>query len=480
MKIFYFDPLVHLIRYAFFTLQILIMKHSISLRTTSFLFSLIIIVSCQKGIEKQPTQQEEFSAAANQEHGHLQQTKTFSSEVGRKWQELQLRILRIAGTSPFGLNGNRYIAYNAIALYESVVPGMPGYQSLYGQLTGMPAMPSAEPGKAYHWPTAANAALAFLTKNLYTLASPAYKSSMDSLENALKNEYQQQVNATTFQRSENFGRQVAQLVFDWSKTDGALTAWPAYQMSSDVTKWRPVAPNPTTVSAPYWGLNRLFVRGSTDNTASPPPPEYSIDPNSAYFKMVKEVYDISQTLTSEQIATALYFRDNPGFQGGTHYQFIFSQVMNDENPQLDFYAVAQAKVAIAMAESQIDCWKKKYEILTDRPTRYIRNVMGHTGWNSLLSMPNHPDFPSGHSQTGGSFAAIMTSLFGDNYPVTLHTYDNLGMAPRPYNSFNELAEDIGRSRVYAGIHYTYSCAEGKKQGEKIAMNILNILKFKKD
>ncbi len=51
------------------------------------------------------------------------------------------------------------------------------------------------------------------------------------------------------------------------------------------------------------------------------------------------------------------------------------------------------------------------------------------------------------------------------------------MAPRTYNSFNEMAVDIGRYRVYAGIHYTYSCVEGKKQGEKIATNILNMLKF---
>lgn len=451
------------------------MKRIAIVATVLFIYS-----SCQKDAGRTPPIQEEISTVASQDHGHLQQTKTFSSDVARKWHDLQLRILRIAGTNPYSLNGNRYFAYNAIALYESVVPGMPGYQSLSGQLSSMPALPATEPGKAYHWPTTANAVLAFLTKNFYTLASAAYKTSMDSLENALKNEYQQQVNTSTFQRSENFGKQIAHLVFEWSKTDGALTAWPAYEMSTDVTKWRPVAPNPTTVSAPFWGSNRLFVPGSTDNTASPLPPAYSTDPNSAYFQMVKEVYDISQTLTSEQIATALYFRDNPGFQGGTHYQYIFNQVMNDENPQLDFYALAHAKVAIAMAESQIDCWKKKYDILTDRPTRYIRNVMGHTGWTSLLSMPNHPDFPSGHSQTGGSFAAIMTSLFGGNYSVTLHTYDNLGMAPRPYSSFNEMAEDIGRSRVYGGIHYTYSCIEGKRQGEKIAQNILNIIKFKKD
>jgi hypothetical protein len=54
------------------------------------------------------------------------------------------------------------------------------------------------------------------------------------------------------------------------------------------------------------------------------------------------------------------------------------------------------------------------------------------------------------------------------------------MAPRSYHSFDEMAEDIGKARVYAGIHYTLSCVEGRKQGERIAANVLNILKFKKE
>jgi predicted deacetylase len=96
-----------------------------------------------------------------------------------------------------------------------------------------------------------------------------------------------------------------------------------------------------------------------------------------------------------------------------------------------------------------------------------------------LSTPGHPEFPSGHSQNGGAFATVFSSLFGQNYQVTLHTYDNLGMAPRTYNSFNEMTEDIGRSRVYAGIHYTYTCTESRKQGERIAQNILSKLSFQK-
>ena len=153
--------------------------------------------------------------------------------------------------------------------------------------------------------------------------------------------------------------------------------------------------------------------------------------------------------------------------------------MHTENPQLDFSAVAQAKTGIALAESQIGCWKIKYDLLVERPIRYIRNVLGHTTWNPVLPTPPHPDFPSGHSQTGGAFGKVLTSLFGEHYEITLHTYDNLGMEPRKYGSFTEMVDDIGRSRVYAGIHYTYSCTEGNKQGEKIAANILNTLRFKK-
>jgi hypothetical protein len=438
----------------------------------------LIFFSCQKQIEQQDKQQE--IAAAAKDHGHLKQTKTFSSETAQKWLDMQLRILRLPlGPNPYGLNGNRYFAYCGIGLYESVVGGMPEYRSLSGQLTSMPAMPELESGKAYYWPASANAALAFLSKSFYTLAPTPLKSAMDSLERALNATYQSEVDEATFQRSVNFGRSVAQRIFDWSKADGSLTTWPPYAPPVGPGIWSPTAPNPTAIASPYWGYNRLFVQGSLDNTSSPPPPPYSTDPGSAYYAMVKNVYDISQTLTPEQIATALYFNDNPGFQGGTHYISIFSQVLHQEDPQLDFFALAQAQTGISLAESQIGCWKIKYQLLVERPIRYIRDVLGHATWNPVITTHPHPEFPSGHAQTGGAFAAVMTSLLGSSYQFTLHTYDNLGMTPRSYTSFMNLAEDIGRARVYGGIHYTYTCNESIRQGGKIVSNILARLQFKK-
>ncbi len=446
----------------------------------SLILGLILVISCEKQIDKGFSLPDLFSDGSGK-HGHLAQTKTYSSEVAQKWQDMQLRILRLpVGVNPYGLNGIRNFAYCGVALYESVVPGMPAYQSLYGQLTDMPQMPATEPGKAYHWPTCANAALAYMNKHFYTSTNtPAYQVPVDSLETALNAAYQSEVGLEIFQRSRDFGRTVAERIFTWSTTDNSLKVYPAY-VTVDLPLWNNTAPNPAAIAGPYWGNNRPFVQGSTTGTASPLPPLYSEDPNSAYYAMVKDVYDISQALTDEQKAAAIYFNDEPGFKAGTHYLSIFSQIMHVENPQLDFYVLAHAKTGISMAESMINCWKIKYAVLLDRPTRYIRNVLGHTTWSSFIPLHPHPDFPSGHSQNSGAFAAVFTHLFGNNYQFTLHTYDNLGLTPRTYKSFNEMAGDIGKARVYGGIHYTYSCVEGKKQGERIAQNILNILKFKKD
>jgi hypothetical protein len=91
-----------------------------------------------------------------------------------------------------------------ISLYESVVPGMPAYQSLSGQLIEMPAMPSTSPGLAYHWAASANAALAHTFRKFLPNTSAANKASIDSLENALNLEYMMQVNSATFPAFKRF------------------------------------------------------------------------------------------------------------------------------------------------------------------------------------------------------------------------------------------------------------------------------------
>ena len=407
------------------------------------------------------------------------QTRNYSSEVVFKWIDMQLRLIRTNPTPLGGLPPQRYYAYSAIALYESIVPGMPDYKSLSGQLTTLPAMPQTLHGKAYYWPACGNAALAAMTRSFFTNATAPNKVSVDSLENALNDSYKMQTDTAQFRQSANFGKAVAQVVFTWSTTDGSASANAPYTPPVGLGLWAPTPPAFLAAFGPYWGNNRLMVAKSLDGSAPVAPPNYSEDPTSDYYKMVSEIYDVSQALTPEQKAIAIYYRDNPGFGGG-HYLSILKQVLVQENPKLDFTAYAYAKASISIIDAGIGCYKIKYQYNQQRPIKYIREVLGHGSWNTVFPTPNFPDFPSAHSTIAGAFGEIMKDLFGSDYHFTDHTYDYLGMPPRTFTSFDAMTQEIGDSRVYAGIHYRLSCERGAQQGRKIGQNIIHSVKFLKD
>jgi hypothetical protein len=318
-----------------------------------------------------------------------------------------------------------------------------------------------------------------MTRSFFPNTTAANKASVDSLENVLSVAYQMETDNKVFQRSADYGKAVAQAVFSWSTTDGAANANAPYVPPVGPGLWVPTPPAFLAPFGPFWGNNRLMVSNSLDGTAPQAPPIYSEDPSSDYYKMVKDVYDISQTLTPDQIATAVYYRDNPGFGGG-HYLSIFKQILVQKNPKLDFTAYAFAKVTIALFDGGIGCFKTKYQYNQERPITFIRSVLGHSTWNTVVPTPNFPDFPSAHSVASGAFAETMEGFFGTNYHFTDHSYDYLGMPPRTYNSFEALTNDIGDARVFGGIHYRISCDRAVIMGRKVAKNINKSVEFLKE
>jgi len=407
------------------------------------------------------------------------ETSTYTSEVSLKWMDMQLRLFRTNPTFIGGFPPHRFMGYTAIALYEAVVPGMPTYQTLSGQLGNMPQMPQTSTTDLYHWPTCGNAAMAAMNRNFFPATTNANKASIDSLENALNATYKTQINDTiTFNRSVAFGKAVAQLIFDWSKTDGAANANAAYTPPVGLGLWVPTPPALAAPFGPYWGNNRLLFVNSLSGSAPQAPPTYSTDPASDYYKMMKEVYDVSQTITPEQTAIALYYRDNPGFGGG-HYLSLIKQILSKENRSLDFSAYLYAKVGIAVIDAAIGTFKSKYQYNQERPITYIRNIMSYPSWNASFGTPNFPDFPSAHSVISGAFATVLKKDLGNSYQFTNHTYDYLGMAPRTYSSLDAMAAEIGMSRLYAGIHNRIAIERGTTMGNVIGQNINNGVKFLK-
>jgi membrane-associated phospholipid phosphatase len=391
---------------------------------------------------------------------------------------MQLNMLR--EPLPFGTGApspDRAHAYAAIALYEAVVQGMPAYRTLSGQLNSLPSMPSTQPGQGYHWGACANAALAEINRRLFPTTADSNLTSMNQLELRWKTLYATQVDAETLQRSIDFGKEVAIRIATWAASDGSSNVNPPYIAPTGFGLWIPTTSTPAVY--PYSNQRRLMVPGVTNGTTMEPLPPYSTDPASPFFAMVKDVYDKSLVLTPAQIATAVYFRDSPGYPTGGHFICILWQILSEKLPALDIAALVYAKAGIAQHEATVILFTKKYTYNIMRPVTYIQTVMGYPNWNTVVPTPNHPEFPSGHSTFNGASLSMFANVFGDNYPITLHTYDYLNLPSRSYTSFTQMGIDMAMSRVWGGLHYQATADRSLILGKKIAQNVLQIIDFLK-
>jgi len=461
-----------------------------------FSFSLLTFISCQKETNDFLATEESLSSQSNNsnENGHLHQTNTYSADVIVSWLNLQLDMLRVPLAPGAGSQASsRAMAYCGIAIYESVVPGMPAYQTLTGQLNDFPVMPSTMPGKAYHWAASANAALAEMNRNLFPTASAANKAQIENLYNTLQANYATETDAATLERSVAFGKEVATRVFAWAGADGSGNVNAPYVPQSQFIGpafWVQslgagntlvtTPPNNPQATNPYAYQLRLITPDVTNGTAPEPPPPYSTNPASPFYAMVQDVYDKSQSLTPAQIAMALYHRDAPGYPGGGHFVAILSQVLVQAGSMLDEAALAYAKTGIASFDALTICFVNKYAYNQVRPINYIRNIMGYTTWNALFNTPGHPEFPSAHAVNASAIATTLTDVLGTNFHFTINSYAYLGLPDRSYDSFYEMAKEMADSRVFAGIHYQASCDKGLQLGENVAQNILSKVNFLKE
>lgn len=440
----------------------------------AFIVVLFVFAACQKHF---PDDDEDNSGGHGTGQGHLKQTKNYHSDVVVSWINLQLQMEKVplpAGTA--GQATDRCQAYCGIALYESVMPGMPSYRSLYGQLTDFPAMPSTEAGKAYHWGAVANAALAEMNRKLFPATSTANKTAIDSLEKAWLMAYANDATLATLQSSVGFGKEVATRVFTWAATDGSANVNPVYVPPVGPGLWEPTAPTPAV--NPYAYQRRLLVPGSAAGTALAPPPAFSTNPASAFYAMVKEVYTASLTLTAAQKATCDYFKDVPGYTPGGTYVALMAQALDLTKPSLDEAALTYVKVGLAQHDAGIILFTDKYKFNLIRPVTYIRAYID-PNWSTYIPTPNHPEFPSGHSTSCGAVLTVMSSIFGEHFHITLHTYDYLNYPARSYTSFTQMADEISDSRFYGGLHYRPTLTKSFAQGKKVAENILGKLRFRK-
>ncbi len=409
-----------------------------------------------------------------------------SSDIARSWFSLELQLV----THTWGFSppvASRAFGYTGVTLYEAVVSGMPGYRSLSHQLNELGDLPEPEPGLEYHWPTAANSALATITRLLFPTTHSANKAAIEQLYQQYTRQYQSQIDPDTFNRSDQYGQTVAEAIFRWSETDGGhegfRTNYPEYQRPMADGLWQPTSRakgNPQPAMQPYWGDNRPFALTSGEDCAPPPPLTYSVEPDSDFYAEAMVVYTSAESFTPEQLEIARFWADDP-FRTATpagHWIAILTQVLEREGATLDVAAEAYAKLGIAVSDAFIGCWRAKYQYNLVRPVTYIQNVID-PAWTPALITPPFPEYPSGHSVVSGAAAHILTSMFGEEYAFVDHTHDSWGLSPRSFDSFLALAEEAAMSRVYGGIHFPSAVQSGLAQGKCIGEQVVS-LQFRTD
>lgn len=405
-------------------------------------------------------------------HDHPNKPQTLNADVIDKWMNLQMRLMRNATGIP-NHGFARHFAYAGVTAVEAIGPGLSGHAYWSKKWNGLTGLPVGNQIKKRYYPASINAAMASINRLMFPNANAIDKAAIDSLELVLLESYKSKEPEPVIIQSINFGKAVAAAVFNWSETDGYKNAGNPYVPPVGPGLWVPTPPAFSSAATPYWGANRTIISGSIDGTLQPAPPAYSTHPASPFYQMVKQVYDVSQALTDDQKAMALFWRDVPGATSPGHWLSIVQQVLRKKSVSLEKAVLAYALTGIVINDGLISCFKAKYQHNLVRPVTYIRDVMGHGTWTSFLGTPAHPEYLSAHASLSGGAAAVLEKLFGSIGTFTDHTYDYLGFVPRTYNSFAAIGEEAAHSRLYAGIHYMPGIVNGLAQGRKVAANIFS-------
>jgi len=398
-----------------------------------------------------------------------------SPELALEWFRLQLHLIRSSeGFAP--PVAARALGYTSLALYESLVPGMPQNRSLVGILNDFKSLPPINLNYHYQWLLAANATQATLLKSLYPHTSTKNLQKIDSLYLLLEKKYADKTDQASIERSVQWGERLAKNIFEYSKTDGGHEAYlknfPAdYQKIKGACLWTPSKGQDIPL-LPYWGHNRTFLKGNADFEL-PEPPRCEAGKGSLLYAQALEVYSVGKNLSEEQKQIAYFWADEAGksFTPPGHALSIACQIIQKERTPLTKTAEILCKLGIGMADAFISCWKCKFMHNLLRPSSYIRSTIDPT-WEPLLPNPPFPEYTSGHASVSGAAAQILSDYFGFNYAFTDFTH--VGQKPRSFDSFFEFANEAANSRLFGGIHYRNSNEQGLKNGKRIGKNVCNL------
>jgi hypothetical protein len=380
---------------------------------------------------------------------------------------------------------SRIFAYSNLAAYETLSKEGKNYNSLEGKLNGLNNIPSpAKPDKV-DFPFASIIAMTKVGKAL-TFS----EAKMDSLINSIK-DLAKNTNMTKemFDSSVSYGNNVADSILSWAKKDNyAKTRGAKFTVTGLEGHWSPTPPGYFDAVEPKWQTIRTLALDSPNVFPVTPPPPFSKDSTSAFYKMAKQVYDTVNALNATQQWIANFWDCNsfkmhqeghvmyatkamtpPG-----HWMEIIGTVAMDKKSDWYQTVYAYTGASMAMFDGFIDAWWCKYHWDLIRPETYI-NLYIDPNWKPFLQTPPFPEYISAHSVISAASAEVLTRIYGDNVSFKDSSERDWSWPDRNFTSLNQAAWEVSLSRFYGGIHYYQAVVEGRNQGKLIGDLVMDKL-----
>jgi hypothetical protein len=386
---------------------------------------------------------------------------------------------------------SRIYLYTNIAAFEVLAKARPGeYASLHGQVRSFPLIPAP----AQRTQPALSAVYAFMLVSKRLLFSEQVVD--DSTKNILKVFRASSARTTPaiYTASLAYGRQVADSVIKWAEKDQyrETRKLPRYRLIKQEGKWVPTPPAYMAAIEPYWNKIRLVALDTCSQFRPPPPPAFSQDSGSAFYKLAYDVYQTGNHLTPAQKDMANFWDCNPfavSMEGhlhfalkkispGGHWISIVGIVARQTRMDMAESAALYTLTSIALFDAFISCWDEKYRTNVIRPETYIDAYMDEA-WRPVLQTPPFPEYTSGHSVISSAAASVLTSWLGDHFAFDDSSELEFGLPVRHFHSFTEASGEAAISRLYGGIHYRPAIETGLVEGREIGEWVVKKIKLKK-
>ena len=254
--------------------------------------------------------------------------------------------------------------------------------------------------------------------------------------------------ATGLDAGEELGNQAASLVIALARTDGADAPWtgtvptgPGFWFSSS----KPPAPPAT----PMLGQMRPWVLTSGSQLRPAAPPAFG---SAAFAQALGEVKAVSVGRTAEQTQIAQKWALSGGtYRAQGHWNIVAGDLAAANALRERDATHVYALLNVAMNDASIACFDAKYTYWLLRPSQADPTI------TLAIGLPNHPSYPSSHSCTSGAGAQVLGAMF-----------------PSDAARLDAMADEIGISRLYAGIHYRFDIDTGLSLGHAVAQLTLQL------